>query len=151
MYSRNTAVINLWKVDGALQSPCCITRLTNVPKMVAKAILGMSSGLMRICSYASNISNLESEWGMRYVVANGVLVQKRQHILFHVIILLAKVKDCSQFAILFKNTKHRYGLVYRCGYPPACAGVSADLLSQLFLKCVRALRQPVINLFVGID
>ena len=59
MYSLNTAVINLWKVDGILQSPCCITRLTNIPKMVAKAVLGTFSGLTCICSYALDISNLD--------------------------------------------------------------------------------------------
>ena len=52
-------VINLWKVEGALQSPCCITWLTNVPNMVAKAVFGTSSLHMCIFPYTSDMSNLD--------------------------------------------------------------------------------------------
>jgi len=60
---------------------------------------------------------------------DGILVWKGRDVLFHVIILLVKVKDCLQLAVLFKNAQYWYGLAYGCGDPPACAGVPADLLS----------------------
>src|SRR6266481_8917851 len=36
-----------------------MTRLTKVPYIVEKAVFGTSSGLMHICSYASDMSNLD--------------------------------------------------------------------------------------------
>src|SRR6266481_7411262 len=36
-----------------------MTQLTKVPYIVEKAIFGTSSGLTRICSYASDMSNLD--------------------------------------------------------------------------------------------
>ena len=57
--SRNIAVINCWNVEGALQSPICITRLWNVPNIVENVVFLTSSGLMRVCSKASVISNLD--------------------------------------------------------------------------------------------
>src|SRR6266481_2408276 len=59
MYSQNTAVINLWKVEGELQLPCCMMRLMKVLYIVEKAVFGASSGLTCICSYASDMSNLD--------------------------------------------------------------------------------------------
>ena len=57
--SWNTAVISRWNVEGALQSPCCITQLTKVPNMVENVVSSTSSGLMHICSYTSDMSNLD--------------------------------------------------------------------------------------------
>ena len=57
--SRKMAVISCWNVEGALQSPICITWLLNVPSTVANAVLWTCSGMMCICSYASDISSFE--------------------------------------------------------------------------------------------
>ena len=59
MQSQKIAVISHWNVEGALQSPICITWLQNVPSTVANAILWTCSGMMRICSYALDISSFE--------------------------------------------------------------------------------------------
>ena len=59
MQSQKMAVIDCWKVEGALQSPICITWLLNVPRTVANAVLWMHSGTMQICSYASDILSFE--------------------------------------------------------------------------------------------
>ena len=66
---------------------------------------------------------------MCHVMADCVLVWKGGYILFCIVVLLAKVKDCSQLAILLENAEHWYSLAYCCGNPPACTGVSTDLFS----------------------
>src|SRR6266571_7330856 len=48
-----------WKVQGALQSPCCIILELYVPWGIENIVLWMSSGSTRICSYASDISILD--------------------------------------------------------------------------------------------
>ena len=48
--SWNTAVINCWNVEGALQSPICITQLWQVWNTVENVVLQTSSVLMCICS-----------------------------------------------------------------------------------------------------
>ena len=48
-----------WNIEGALQSPICITWLLNVPSTVVNAVLWMCSGMMRICSYTSDISSFD--------------------------------------------------------------------------------------------
>ena len=52
-------VISHWNIEGALQSPICITWLLNVPSTVANTVLWTCSGMMRICSYASDILSFE--------------------------------------------------------------------------------------------
>ena len=59
MQSQKIAVISRWNVEGALQSPICITWLLNVPSTMANTILWMCSGTMCICSYASDILSFE--------------------------------------------------------------------------------------------
>ena len=59
MQSQKMVVISRWNVEGALQSPICITWLLNVPSTVANAVLWTCSGTMRICSYASDISSFD--------------------------------------------------------------------------------------------
>ena len=54
-----TDAIRHWNVEGALQSPICITWLLNVPSTVANAVLWTCSGMMHICSYALDISSFE--------------------------------------------------------------------------------------------
>ena len=53
------AVISRWNVEGELQSPICITWLTNVPRTVANAVFGIEGRSMHICSYASDISSFD--------------------------------------------------------------------------------------------
>ena len=53
--SQKITVISLWKVAEALQSPCCIVWLTNVPYILANAVFHTSCGLTYICSYALDI------------------------------------------------------------------------------------------------
>ena len=60
MHLQKIAVISHWNVEGALQSPICITWLLNVPSTVANAILWTCSSTMCICWYASDI--LSFEW-----------------------------------------------------------------------------------------
>ena len=57
--SQKIAVISRWNIEGALQSPICITWLLNVPSTVANAVLWMCSGTMCICSYASDILSFD--------------------------------------------------------------------------------------------
>ena len=59
MQSQKIAVISHWNVEGALQSPICITWLLNMPSTMANAILWTCSGTMHICLYASDISSFE--------------------------------------------------------------------------------------------
>ena len=59
MQLQKMAVISCWKVEGALQSPICITWLLNVPSTVANTILWMCSGTMHICSYTLDISSFD--------------------------------------------------------------------------------------------
>ena len=59
MQSQKIAVISCWNVEGALESPICITQLLNVPSTVANAVLWMCSGTMHIYSYASDILSSE--------------------------------------------------------------------------------------------
>ena len=59
MQSQKIAVISRWNVEGALQSPICITWLLNVPSTVANAVLWTCSSMMRICSYALDISSFD--------------------------------------------------------------------------------------------
>src|SRR5271154_462280 len=56
MRSRNTNIISLCQDDGPLQSPCWSTLLTYVPNRDAKSVFETSSGTMRNCSYASEMS-----------------------------------------------------------------------------------------------
>src|SRR6202040_3279467 len=56
IYSQKITVINRGKVAGALQSPCCIVWLMNVPYMVAKAVFHTLNGSTCICSYTLDIS-----------------------------------------------------------------------------------------------
>ena len=48
-----------WKVQGALQSPCCIVLELYVPWGIENVVLWTSFGSMHICSYASDISILD--------------------------------------------------------------------------------------------
>jgi hypothetical protein len=59
MTSWNIDVISRWNVAGALQSPCCIMRLTYVPAIVTNAVLSTSCVRIRTCSYASDKSILD--------------------------------------------------------------------------------------------
>ena len=59
MQSQKMAVISRWNVEGALQSPICITWLLNMPSTVANVVLWMCSGTMHICSYALDISSTD--------------------------------------------------------------------------------------------
>ena len=59
MQSQKIAVISCRNVEGALQSPICITWLLNVPSTVANTVLWTCSGMMRICSYTSDISSFD--------------------------------------------------------------------------------------------
>ena len=59
MQSQKIAVISRWNVEGALQSPICITWLLNMPSTVANTILWMCSSMMRICSYTSDILSFD--------------------------------------------------------------------------------------------
>ena len=59
MQSQKIAVISRWNVEGALQSPICITWLLNVPSTVVNAVLWTCSGMMRICLYGSDILSFE--------------------------------------------------------------------------------------------
>ena len=59
MQSRKMAVISCWNVEGALQSPICITWLLNMPSTVVNAALWTCSSTMRICSYALDKSSFD--------------------------------------------------------------------------------------------
>ena len=59
MQSQKIAVTSHWNIEGALQSPICITWLLNVPSTVANAILWTCSGTMCICSYTLDILSFE--------------------------------------------------------------------------------------------
>ena len=59
MQSQKIVVISHWNVEGALQSPICITWLLNVPSTVANTILWTCSSMICICLYASDISSFE--------------------------------------------------------------------------------------------
>ena len=54
------AVISCWNIEGALQSPSCITWLLNVPSTMVNAVLWMCSDTMHICSYTLDM--LSFEW-----------------------------------------------------------------------------------------
>ena len=64
IYNENKWFINAWYVAGALQSPCCATKLTIFPSGVVTDDLSTCSGTIRICSYAFFKSR---------VVLNGLL------------------------------------------------------------------------------
>ena len=53
---RNMNVISLCHEDSPLQSPCWRQLLMKVPSGDVKSVLGMSSGITCICSYASVMS-----------------------------------------------------------------------------------------------
>ena len=59
MQSRKIGVISHWNVEGALQSPICITWLLNMLSTVANAVLWTCSSMMHICSYALDISSFD--------------------------------------------------------------------------------------------
>ena len=59
MQSQKIAVISCWNVEGALQSPICITWLLNMPSTVANTVLWTCSSTIRICSYTSDISSFD--------------------------------------------------------------------------------------------
>ena len=59
MQSQKIAVISCWNIEGALQSPICITWLLNVPSTVENAVLCTCSGTMHICSYTLDISSFD--------------------------------------------------------------------------------------------
>ena len=59
IHSRNTNVISLCHEDSPLQSPCWRQLLTKVPSGDAKSVLGMSSSITHICSYASVMSIMD--------------------------------------------------------------------------------------------
>ena len=97
MQSQKVAVISRWNVEGALQSPICITWLLNVPHTVANAVLWTCSSMMRICSYTSDISSFEryatlaiSLWmiswsgnGSRpWLCYRSVLINRKQYVVY---------------------------------------------------------------------
>src|SRR6266705_2162544 len=58
--SPHSSQVNMrWKVQGALQSPCCIVLELYVPWGIENVVLWTSSGSTCICSYASDISILD--------------------------------------------------------------------------------------------
>ena len=59
MQSQKIAVISHWNIEGVLQSPICITWLLNMLSTVINTILWTCSGMMHICSYASDISSFD--------------------------------------------------------------------------------------------
>ena len=79
------------------------------------------------------------------IVLDGVLIWKGTDILPHILILHMQIEYCAQFPILFENAEHGHGLLYSSGDPPTRAGIPADFLSQLFLQCIRELRQIVVK------
>ena len=98
MQSQKIAVISCWNVEGALQSPICITWLLNVPSTVANAVLWMCSSMMHICLYASDISSLidmppwpyHYEWYLGqgtgscpWPCYHSVLINQKQCVFYH--------------------------------------------------------------------
>ena len=98
MQSWKIAVISHWNIEGALQSPICITWLLNVLSTVANAILWMCSGMMRICSYGLDILSFERyaalAISLRMISWSGngvnpwlcwrsVLVNWKQYVVYH--------------------------------------------------------------------
>src|SRR6202040_3631866 len=72
IYSQKITVINRGKVAGALQSPCCIVWLMNVPYMVAKAVFHTSDGLTCICLYVLDISIFDRyfPWATSFLICS---------------------------------------------------------------------------------
>jgi len=66
---------------------------------------------------------------MRYVMPDGILVQKGTDVLFHILVLHMQIKYHAQLPVLFENAKHRNGLPYGRRDPPPRDGVPADFLS----------------------
>jgi len=67
--------------------------------------------------------------GMRYVVPNGILVQKGTDVLFRILVLHTQIEYSAQLPILFENAKHQHGLPYGRRDPPPHDSVPADFFS----------------------
>ena len=59
IFRYNMKFIACWNVEGALQSPCCMTLLMNIPYIVVNTVLCTLLGTMRTCSSASDKSIFE--------------------------------------------------------------------------------------------
>ena len=104
MQSQKMAVISCWNVEGALQSPICITWLLNVPSTVANAVLWMCSSTMRICSYTSDILSFDryATWPYHYEWYPGQGMGSRLWLRYHSVLVNRKQCIVYRFSSVFR-------------------------------------------------
>src|SRR6266481_3320326 len=101
-----------------------MTWLTKVPYIVEKAIFGMSSSLMCICSYTSDMSNLDLYAGC--MTSCCMVSWSRKGDTSFTVFSFCKHKSNTIRSLLLFFRMHSYyhqnSLLYHSGDPPACTG-----------------------------
>ena len=140
-------------MEGALQSPCCVTRLTKVPNMVENAVLGTSSGLMCyvylfICLWHVQLGPVGS---MSNIMPDHVLIRKGWDVLFRIVILHTEVEHHTQLATFLQHAEHGHCLL-SCGrHPPSGTGILVDLLSKFSFQHIGTFRQVIYDSLARIN
>ena len=98
MQLQKIAVISCWKVEGALQSPICITWLLNVPRTVVNAVLWTCSSMMVFVHMLQTYWALINMWPWPYhcewylgqgmvshpwLCCCSVLIDRKQYKVYH--------------------------------------------------------------------
>src|SRR6266581_4633417 len=108
-----------WKVQGALQSPCCIVLELYVPWGIENVILWTSSGSTCICSYMSDILILDQyfvlatdSWISRM---SGIGVMSR--IVFELRFLMSITVHKDPSALQIQSSRHACSLLAGYHHP----------------------------------
>src|SRR6202040_3281365 len=86
------------------------------------------------------------------IISDLLLVGKRSHILFHILILFSAIYDSMNLGFAFlKDAEHRGGLRHIGLLPPSSTFIVLDFVDQLCLEGIRTPRQVVAILLFLID
>ena len=133
--SWNMAVMSCKNVVGALQSPCYITLLSNVPKTIAKVVLWTSLGLMWICSYA--LDRLIFEWNFAQVTFIWISSWSRNRVTSFIVLSFRWWQSTTvlSFPIFFGMQRsgtacgtafgiHQLASEYACNFSKSCGHIA---------------------------
>ena len=150
MQSQKIVVISHWNVEGALQSPICITWLLNVPSTVVNTVLWTCSGMMRICSYASDISSFDQYAAL--AISLRMISWSGNGVTSLIVFSFCSRKSKTVRSLLFFFSMQSIGTAW-CATAGIhhCSGVSLNFLRELFAEMLWAFRQSIVDTLLRIN
>src|SRR3984957_21043159 len=113
------------------------------------AIYGGESRLPHVGWFDAYLFVQRSIFTSGNIISDLLLVGKRSHVLFRILISFSAIYDSTKFGSAFlKDAEHQGGLRHIGFLPPSSTFIVLDFIDQLCLECIRTPRQVVVILLL---